>query len=108
MFCCEKRRMVANFRGALDGRLLASVTWRTDAPEIGVMSDAQISIDRRETSILFASRLGGLATLRCDATLDDGSIMTQVFRVNVREASGDFDDPDILTGPVSLTVNAPA
>jgi len=106
MFRFERRRIVSDFRGALDGRLLSSVTWRTDAPEIGVISDAQISADRLETSVLFASQLGGWANLRCDATLDDGSIMTQVFRVNVREASGYFDDPDIQTGPASLTVTA--
>jgi hypothetical protein len=104
----EKRRYVADFNGALGERLLSSATWRTDAPEIGVMSDAQISQDRRETSIMYASQLCGWANLRCDATLDDGSILTQVFRVNVREASGYFDDPPISSGPVSLTVTAPA
>jgi len=103
----EKRRLVADFNGALPvGSTIDSATWRTDAPEIGVISDAQISADQRETSVVFASQLGGWANLRVDVTLDDGAIMTQVFRVNVREASGFFDDPATQTGPVSLTVTA--
>jgi hypothetical protein len=103
----EKRPMVANFRGAIDtGRTITSATWRTDAPEIGVMSNPQIAADGRETSILFASQLGGWANLRAEVTLDNGEIYNQVFRVNVREASFFFQDPPTQPGPFTVTVTA--
>lgn len=103
----ERRCMVANFNGAFPpARTIASATWRTDAPEIGVMSNPQISANGRETMVMFASQLGGWANIRVDATLDNGEIYTQVFRVNVREASYFFDDPPSVVGPFSLTVVA--
>lgn len=103
-----KRPYVANFNGAMAaGRTIVSATWRIDSPEIAVMSDAAISDDQRETSILLAAQLGGFATIRAEVTLDDGAVLNQVFRVNVREASPFIDDPVIQSGPYSLTVTAP-
>lgn len=103
-----KRSYIAAFNGAMAaGRTIVSATWRIDCPEIAVMSAAAISEDQRETSILLAAQLGGFATLRAEVTLDDGSVLNQVFRVNVREASCFNDDPAIQTGPYSLTVTAP-
>lgn len=104
MYRFEKRSLIANFNGALaPERLIECVTWRTDSPEVGVISNPLISADRRETSVSFASQLGGWANIRVDATLDNGEIYTQVFRVNVREASWFFDDPPTQAGPFSLT-----
>lgn len=104
----ERRCFVANFNGAFPpARTITSATWRTDAPEIGIISTPQISANGRETMVMFASQLGGWANLRVDATLDNGEIYTQVFRVNVREASFYFDDPPTQAGPFSLTVVAP-
>lgn len=103
----EKRSLIANFNGALDqARTIVSAVWRTDAPEIGVISNPQITADRRETSVDFASQLGGWANLRAEVTLDNGAIYTQVFRVNVREASYFFDDPPSVLGPFSVMVVA--
>lgn len=103
----EKRCLVANYNGAIPpAHTITSATWRTDAPEIGVMSNPQISLNGRETMVMFASQLGGWANVRVDATLDNGEIYTQVFRVNVREASFFFNDPPTQPGPFSVTVNA--
>jgi hypothetical protein len=103
----ERRCMVANFNGAIPpARTITSATWRTDAPEIGLISNPQISPNGRETMVMFAAQLGGWANLRVDATLDNGEIYAQALRVNVREASGFFDDPPITTGPFSVTVTA--
>lgn len=103
----EKRCFVANFNGALPpGRTIATATWRIDAPEIGVISNPQISDDGRESSVMFASQLGGWANMRCEVTLDNGEIYNQVFRVNVREASWFFNDPPSQSGPFSVTVTA--
>jgi hypothetical protein len=100
----EKRRLVANFGALLGERLIRCATWSIDRPEIGVMSDPQISDDARETSVMFAAQLGGWATVRCQITLDSGEQYVQVFRVNVRRASWFVDDAPILNGPFSLRV----
>lgn len=107
MYRFAKRCMVANFNGAIPpGRTIASATWRTDAPEVGVISDPKISANGRETSVMFAAQLGGWANLRAEVTLDNGEVYNQVFRVNVREASWFFNDPPTQSGPFSVTVSA--
>jgi len=100
----EKRRLVANFGALLGERQIRCATWSIDRPEIGVMSDPQISDDARETSVMFAAQLGGWATVRCQITLDSGEQYAQVFRVNVRHASWFVDDAQISNGPFSLRV----
>src|SRR5690606_28216052 len=54
----EKRCLVANFGALLGERQIRCATWSIDRPEIGVMSDPQISSDARETSVMFAAQLG--------------------------------------------------
>lgn len=100
----EKRRLVANFGALLGERQIRCATWSIDRPEIGVMSDPQISDDARETSVMFAAQLGGWATVRCQITLDSGEQYVQVFRVNVRQASWFVDDAPLSNGPFSLRV----
>lgn len=100
----EKRRLVANFGALLGDRQIRCATWSIDRPEIGVMSDPQISDDARETSVMFAAQLGGWATVRCQITLDSGEQYAQVFRINVRQASWFVDDAPISNGPFSLRV----
>lgn len=107
MYRFARRQLIANFNGALPvGWLITSATWRTDAPEVGVISDPQISENQRETSVMFASQLGGWANIRAEVTLDNGEIYNQVYRVEVREASYFFDDPPSVVGPYSVTVAA--
>ena len=100
----EKRRLVANFGALLGDRQIRCATWSIDRPEIGVMSDPQISDDARETSVMFATQLGGWATVRCQITLDSGEQYAQVFRINVRQASWFVDDAPISNGPFSVSV----
>jgi len=100
----EKRRLVANFGALLGERQIRCATWSIDRPEIGVMSDPQISDDARETSVMFATQLGGWATVRCQITLDSGEQYPQVFRINVRQASWFVDDAPISNGPFSVSV----
>lgn len=108
MYRFAKRPLIANFNGALDpARTIVSSTWRIDAPEIGVISDATISADQRETQVTFSAQLGGWANVRAEVTLDNDEKFNQVFQVNVREASWFFDDPPNTVGPFSLTVTAP-
>lgn len=102
----ERRCLTANFNGAFPpARTIASATWRIDAPEIGVISTPQISVNQRETMLMFASQLGGWANVRAEVTLDNGEIYNQIFRINVREGSWFFNDQAIVTGPFSVSVS---
>lgn len=105
LFRFEKRALIANFNGCIPaGTTIASATWRTDSPDIGVMSAAAISTDERETQVTYATQLGGFANIRAEVTLNDGSIYNQAFRIQVREVSSYFDDQPSVSGPYSLTV----
>lgn len=102
----EKRCLVANFNGAFPpARTIVSATWRIDAPEIGVISTPHISVNQRETMLMFASQLGGWANVRAEVTLDNGEIYNTIYRVNVREGSWFFNDQAIVIGPFSVSVS---
>lgn len=107
LYAAETRRLVANYNGSVPkGVLIESALWQTyNQPQI-VMSDAEIADDQRSTSILIKSQMGGSAILKCTATMSDGSVMTQNFRVNVQYAPI-YANTQWTTGPQSLTVTAP-
>lgn len=107
LYASETRRLVANFNGATPkGVLIVSAQWETYAQPQVVMSDAEIAADQRSTSILIKSQMGGPAILKCTATMSDGSVMTQNFRVNVQYAPI-YANAIWTTGPQSLIVVAP-
>lgn len=68
------------------------------------MSEPRIAENGREAMVMIRAQLGGYATMRVDATLDNGEVYNQVFRLDVREASIFFSDSGIATGPTTLTV----
>lgn len=106
LYASETRRLVANFNGSVDkGLLIVSAQWQTYAQPQVVMSDALIADDQRSTSILIKSQMGGPAIIKCTATFDDGTVMTQNFRVNVQYAPI-YANTVWTTGPQSLTVIA--
>lgn len=107
LYAAEARRLVANYNGATPKDvLIESAQWQTyNLPQV-IMSDAEIAADQRSTSILIKSQMGGSAILKCTATMSDGSVMTQNFRVNVQYAPV-YANTVWTTGPQSLTVVAP-
>lgn len=107
LYAAETRRLVANYNGSVQkGVLIESAQWQTyNLPQV-IMSDAEIADDQRSTSILIKSQMGGSAILKCTATMSDGSVMTQNFRVNVQYAPV-YANTVWTTGPQSLTVTVP-
>lgn len=99
----EKRCLVAGFNGAIGAaRTIASVKWRCDFGYVAQMSSARIQADGRSTAIDVLANWIGDSIIRCEATLDNGEIYIQPFRVSV---SGDpiFMPAVSGNGPTELT-----
>lgn len=102
----EKRCLVANFNGAIAAaRTIASVKWRTFAGYVAIMADARIQSDQRSTAVDVTANWIGDASIRCEATLDNGEVYIQPFRVSV---SGDpiYLPVQTTVGPLELTATA--
>lgn len=100
----ESRCLVANFNGAVDAaRTITSVTWQCQQPYIVAMSNARIPEGAREVAVDMAAQLPGCAWLKCIATLDNGEVYTQLFRVIVRGGPWFDGETTPSAGPTSLT-----
>lgn len=102
----EVRCLVADFNGALPkGRTIASVIWRCAQGFPVVMSDAAIA--GRATSIQIKAQFSGVGSFKCEATMDNGEVYTQPFRICVGSRWwGWFDaEPNPSQGPTVLTVS---
>lgn len=98
----EKRCLVANFNGAIPAaRSIASVTWRCEQTYTVVMANARIS--GREAEVDITAQLQGCAWVKCVATLDNGEVYTQLFRVQVQDATWFDGEPAVAAGPTSIT-----
>jgi hypothetical protein len=98
----EKRCLVANFNGAFDtSRTITSVTWRCEQPYAAVMSNARVFA--REVAVDITAQLPGCSLIKCEATLDNGEVYTQLFRVLVMDAAWFDIDPGATAGPTSIT-----
>lgn len=99
----EQRCLVASFGGAISAaRTIVSVKWRCDFGYIAQMSSARVQSDGRSTAIDVLANWIGDSIIRCEATLDNGEIYVQPFRVSV---SGDpiFMPAVSGNGPTELT-----
>lgn len=111
LFPQEKRCLIANFNGALpSGRTIAQAQWDIDAPYCVTISDAFIEdsgpFAGRETGVLLQSVWQGDQVLRCQITMDNGEIYTQLFYVQCLW-QGWFGDNMPPSGPSRLVVSAP-
>lgn len=107
LYAPETRSLVANFNGAMPAdRTIVSATWQTWQNSNVVMSNAQIPEGQRSASILVAAQYAGGGVIQVAATLDNGEILTQYFRVQVGCAPV-FNNPIWITGPTSLTAVYP-
>lgn len=84
----EKRCLIANFNGAFDPtRTIQSVTWRCEQPYYIGMANARIpnsgQFPGREAAVDITAQLQGYAWIKCEATLDNGELYTQLFTVAV-------------------------
>lgn len=101
----EKRCLVADFNGAISSaRAIASIVWRCDFGYIAQMSNARIQAGNRSAAVDIIANWIGDSVMQCAATLDNGEVYMQMFRVDV---SGDpifmpavsGNGPTILTAP---------
>jgi len=101
----EKRCLVADFNGVISSaRKVASVVWKCDFGYIAQMSRARIQPDNRSAAVDILANWIGDSVLQCAATLDNGEVYMQMFRVDV---SGDpifmpavsGNGPTVLTAP---------
>lgn len=107
----EKRCLVANFNGAFDpARTITSVTWRCEQPYYVGMANARIpnsgQFANREAAVDITAQLQGFAWLKCEATLDNGELYTQVFTVCVMNTPYFYGESIPVLGAYTLTANA--
>lgn len=101
----EKRCLVADFSGVISkARTIVSVTWRCDFGYIAQMSRARIQPGGRSAAVDVVANWIGDSIIRCEATLDNGEVYVQPFRVSVTgdpifmpAVSG--NGPTVLTAP---------
>lgn len=81
LYANAKVTLTCNWGGVLDGRTISSVTWFTDSPWSTVLSSPAIT--NKLTTVNLQAALPGESILKCEATLSDGSVVNQLWRVNV-------------------------
>lgn len=99
----ERRRLTVDFNGAIDpARSLVSATFRTNQPHAAYMADAEIA--ERSTSVELHGQASSVASMRCDATLDDGSVVQQFVVLRVADGPWFEGETSQPSGPRTLTV----
>lgn len=103
----EVRCLIADFNGAIPaGRTIASVTWRCEQPYYVGMANANLQPNLRATGVTITAQLQGWAWLKCEATLDNGELYTQVFTVLVMATPYFYGEAIPTLGPYTLTATA--
>lgn len=99
----QKIPVVLDVNGvAGSGVTVTSVKWRVLLPYVAVMSNPRILSDNRSVAVDVLANWIGDTSLKCLATLSDGSVVPQLYRIDV---SGDpFNLPTQAgSGPTEVT-----
>jgi hypothetical protein len=73
----------ANFNARLNGATISSASWSTNNPTATVLDGGDIS----GGLVTVGCTAGiGAARVRCQATLSDGSVVSQLFKVGVQSS----------------------
>ena len=103
----ESRCLVANFNGAIPpGRTIASVTWRTNQYQSVYMANARIPEGAREVAVDITAQTGSRAWVKCEATMDNGEVYTQLFTIEVLGSPWFACETAPSIGPSVLTAEA--
>lgn len=103
----EKRCLVANFNGAIPkGRTIAQAVWRTTQNWAAILSNGRIFENDRSTAVDMLAGWGGPAWVKVEATLDNGEVYTQVFRICVQNGPWFSGEANPQSGPQELIVIA--
>lgn len=101
----ERRNVVADFNGAIPAdQTISSVVWRSTSPWVAKMQNA--AINGRETQVTVDFQFGGFSGLKCEATLENGEIYSQLFDCEVRDFPSFFENAPVSAGPFELTAVA--
>lgn len=102
----ETRCLVADFNGALPkARTIQSVTWKCALGFPVVMSNA--AINGRSTKVDIHAQASGCACFKCEATMDNGEVYAQLFRIDVHSTWRWFwfdNDQSFAQGPTEIQV----
>lgn len=99
----ELRCLVANYNGAIDkARTITSVTWRMNPSLSVLMSNARIAPGAREVALDIRAIWCGDAAIKCEATMDNGEVYAQLFRVSVDDSPWFDGDQPATSGPTML------
>lgn len=103
----ESRCLVAEFNGAIGpARTITSVTWRCQWPMYAIMSNARVQSSGRSVAVDILANWPGRAWLKCEATLDNGEVYTQLFHIAIADAAWFAEEQATAQGPTSLTATA--
>lgn len=104
LYANESALLLADFNGAMAaGRVISSVTWKSNGAGYVNMSDATIQSGKRTSSVVVQCGFAGKTWFRCSATLSTGQILTQMFIVTVEPAPWMSGDSFTYNGVQSLT-----
>ena len=103
----EKRCLVADFNGAIgQGRTIASARVRTDQNWAAVLSNGRIEPSNRAVAVDLQAGWGSPAWIKVEATLDNGEVYTQMFRIMLYDRPWFLSEPVPAQGPNEIVVSA--
>jgi hypothetical protein len=103
----ESRCLVANFNGSIGkDRTIASVTWRTNQYQSIYMANARIPQGAREAAVDITAQTGSRAWVKCEATMDNGEVYTQLFAIEILGNPWFAGEATPSIGPSALTAEA--
>lgn len=104
----ERRCLVANFNGAIPpARTIATATWRCDQNQAIYMDNARITDDGRVAAVDITAQIGAGARVKCEVSLDNGEVYTQLFVIRVVSPPYFMGEPTwYAQGPTELVATA--
>lgn len=98
----EKFTLSTNLAGAVDpNATITAVTWRVNNPQSLILASATRAA--KSTTLTTTAGYGTGATIKCQCSLSDGSIVEQLFRVRVTDYPYFMGETLPVTGPFSVT-----
>lgn len=91
----------ANFVACLNGETITEATWRTD--NTSATSFGSADIDGGLVTIVCTAGCG-MARVKCSATLSDGSVVSQLFKIGVQSSPWYSGESVGASGEASVTV----
>jgi len=106
LYPMEKRRLIVHYNGLLQPEeVIVSARINMFVPSSVLMSDAEISEDGKDVSVLVQASYAGRISIRVQATTDSGNVYPQLCAFRVLRGPW-YNDPYPVIGPSQLEVFA--